>query len=361
MPEVASREPLPVALRRLTLAWRDRWANLACRRSPRRLLIVRHPAKKPTFYHVLLSWIEEHVPELRGLFELRLLPFELAADAPYALHVPWLQDPVQHWSPAAYDQARRLARQCDDQGIPIVNRVDQLPNAIKSEAARRLAEVGVRMPAMRRVVDAAEFRRTLLGLKLPLFIREDQGHGGAMLRADTASEVARLPLEQFQQPLAVELIDVRWPADGMFRKYRYVVAGELGVPHHMQATGDWITRGTIRVHSPALHQEEIDYVSRPELHHELFQRARRALNLDFVALDYGFDAQGQLVIWEANPFPHFHIPRGRLLYLRPAVNRTLAAMVHLYLTRAGLPIPDTLAAYLDSPAVSRSTPRAAAA
>jgi hypothetical protein len=233
--------------------------------------------------------------------------------------------------------------------------VDRLSNAVKSVCARRLAAAGIRTPQVRPIEDADEFRRTRLGLQLPLIVREDLGHGGLMLRADSDIDLQRLPVEQLRRPIAVELIDARSPQDGLFRKYRYLVAGSLGVPHHMQVADHWITRGTIRVHTPQVDAEEIAFVSEPQPLAELFQRARQALQLDVVAFDYGFDQRGRMVIWEANPFPHFHIPRGRLSYLGPAMHRTLAAVVHLYLEKAGLAIPERLAAILDSPAVSRAT------
>jgi hypothetical protein len=206
---------------------------------------------------------------------------------------------------------------------------------------------------VRVIEDPHEFRRTRLGLELPLIVREDQGHAGVMLRADSEDELNKLPIEQLRRPIAVELIDVRSAKDGLFHKFRYVVAGSVGVPHHMQVTEHWITRGTIRVHTPEVDEQEIAYISRPEPLHDLFQRARRVLNLDVAAFDYGFDRQGRIVIWEANPFPHFHFPRGRLSYLAPAMHRTLAAVVHLYLEKAGVAIPQRLSAILDSPAVSR--------
>lgn len=342
------------ALWRLPLAVCDWAANRACRGTRPRLLIVRHPAKKARFYDVILDWVAQHVPEARGRFELRLLPCRLQAPGDYALHVPWLQDPVEAWSLAAYRQASALARRCDQAGIPVFNRVDRLANASKRECSRRLAALGIRTPRVELIDDPARFRRTQLGLSLPLIVREDQGHGGAMHRVDAAGDLARVPIEPMRRPVAIELIDVRCPADGLFRKFRYVAAGSLGVPHHLQTTDHWITRGTIRVHTPAVDEQEIAFISQPEPHQALFQAARQALGLDLVAFDYGFDASGRLVVWEANPFPHFHLPRRRLSYLAPAMHRTLAAVVHAYLERAGLPIPEPLAAILDSPAVSRS-------
>jgi hypothetical protein len=330
------------SLLRLQLRLRDRPRNRRWVRGTHRFLIVREASRIPEFYDVILDWIEAHVPEIRRHFELRVLPCRIPDWSLYALHVPWLQDPVESWSPQAYDRACQLARECDRRGIPVVNRVERLRNAMKLEAASRLSRAGVPTPAMRLIDDHGEFRANRYGLKLPLFVREDAGHGGPMLRADTDAELRALPLENFQRPVAVELIDVRSPEDGLCRKFRYVVAGRVGVPHHMQATEGWITRGTIRAHTPATRAQEEAYIGRPDPRHELFQRARQALEFDLVAFDYGFDQRGRFVVWEANPYPHFHVPSQKLAYLAPAMDRTLAAVVHLYLERAGMEIPQRL-------------------
>ena len=323
----------------------------------KRFLIVRHAGKAPDFYDVILDWVEARVPEVRELFELRLLPCWVFDWSRYALHVPWLQDPVESWSPRAYARAGRLAAACDRHRIPVINRVDRLSHATRSEAARRLSRAGIRTAAVRPVGDRREFRETRAGLTLPLFVREDAGHGGPMLRADTEGELRALALEPFRRPVAVELVDARSPEDGLYRKFRYVVAGRVGIPHHMQVTQDWITRGTIRFHSASTRAEEECYINRPDPYHELFQRARTALELDLVAFDYGFDRSGELIVWEANPYPHFHMPRRRLSYLVPAMERTLAAVVRLYLERAGMAIPPRLDdALFTSSAVSVSPP-----
>ena len=327
---------------RLLVRAHDWQVNRRWRGEAKRFLVVRHAGRYPESYDVILHWVEEHVPEIRGLFELRLLPCWISDWSPYALHVPWLQDPVENWSRRAYSRACRLAAACDRSRIPVVNRVDRLSNAMKFEAASRLSRAGIRAPVMRVIGDHREFRETACGLALPLFVREDAGHGGLMLRADTERELRALPLERFRRPIAVELVDVRSPEDGLFTKFRYIVAGRMGVPHHLQATQDWITRGDIRFHNETTRSQEESYISQPEPHHELFQRARRALELDFVAFDYGFDRRGELIIWEANPYPYLHIPKGRLSYLAPAMHRTLAAVAHLYLERAGMEIPQRL-------------------
>ena len=76
------------------------------------------------------------------------------------------------------------------------------------------------------------------------------------------------------------------------------------------------------------------------MNHELLQRIRRALGLDFFAFDYSLDHQGQLVIWEINIMPGLGLPSapGRE-YLHPPVKRAMAATVKMYLQRAGMEVP----------------------
>jgi hypothetical protein len=145
-----------------------------CSMSSPRILVIRHARRRRLFYDVILDWVAEHFPRHRGLLDVWDLPDETARDFPwrldliawrrlaaaaqrltaaggpplrlltgglpagaeYRLLVPWLQDPVQLWSPAAYRRACRLAEECDRRGIPVTNPVDRLTNATKSTFAR---------------------------------------------------------------------------------------------------------------------------------------------------------------------------------------------------------------------------------
>jgi hypothetical protein len=297
------------------------------------------------FYNHLLAWVEEHFPALRPLFRVHELPGLRPSFANAVLHLPWLQDPVQANSWKVYALANGLATLCDLKGIPIVNRVSRLTNAGKSAGAQIVGGTGLRTPRSVRIRDAAVFRETLCGVPLPLFVREDWGHQGPMLRADTHDEAAAIPLGIFRRPVAIELIDVPDRQDGLYRKYRYIAAGEDGVTHHLQVTTDWITRGKKRVATDVTRQQELDYVNAQDPNHEAFQRARRALGLEFLAFDYGYDYEGRPVVWEVNPYPHFEFsrPGGGLFYRQHALHRTVAAMVKMYLEAAGLDVPPDLA------------------
>jgi hypothetical protein len=61
-----------------------------------------------------------------------------------------------------------------------------------------------------------------------------------------------------------------------------------------------------------------------------------------VAFDYGYKPDGTMIVWEANPFPTFKFASQRLTYRNPAMHRTMAAILRMYLSAADLPIPAAL-------------------
>ncbi len=352
------------------ISWRCRDAvvNRRYARGDERFLITRHPAKTPRFYDVFLDWIQSRLPRARERFELRMLPLAVRNPSRFVLHVPWLQDPVQQWSAAAYEEATRLTAELEGRGIPTINPVDRLTNAAKSTGARLIGEAGIRTPRTVPIDDAGRFRATFLGLELPLLVREDWGHSGdnaiaagQVVRCDTPDAVRKLDLEQFLRPVAMEFIETRDPRDGFYRKYRYVAAGDTGVALHLHVKDHWFVKGASQLYSEEIRDEDLSYISGPDPNHEPLQRARRALRLDFVAFDYSYDRAGRLVVWEANPYPYFHFIGGRRAYRTPAIERAFAAILKLYHSRAGLPVPEEVERMLAlPPSVSRAVPAEAA-
>jgi hypothetical protein len=309
-------------------------------------LIVHHKSKYRGFYDAVLDWVALNLPEQRGLFEVRALPWSLPKDPRHLVMIPWLQDPVEQWCLRTYEQALQLTRQCDAQNIPVVNRPERLSRAGKFDGARLMAESGLRTPRVVRIDDPDQFRKEFLNLSFPLFVRNDCGHGGGMIRADTPAEARAIPFRQFKEPVAIQLIDLPDARDGFYRKYRYVVAGDFGVPHHLQVSTDWITRGDNRVINETTRAQELAYIEAPCPHHDAFQRARKALGLDFVAFDYSLDQDGMPVVWEANPYPFLQFSRKELKYRNEAMHRTFAILVAFYFQQANLPLSPKLAQYV---------------
>lgn len=264
-----------------------------------------------------------------------------------------MQDPVEDLSQEAYDEAVATTERFAALGVPTINPVDRLVNASKSEGARRIRSAGLKTPETLPIEDPSAFRRDLLGLEPPLIVREDRGHGGKralqdleVVRIDTLAEAQRLDLTAYRRPVAAEWIDTLDPTDGLYHKYRYIAAGDLGGPYHIQSKDHWYVKGARTAWSEDLLARELEFLSRPDPHHEAFQAARRALELDFVCFDYSYMPDGEVVVWEANPLPYIQFLPGYRPHRSPAVARTFASMVHLYYTKAGLDVPDEVLPHL---------------
>jgi len=315
----------------------DRRANRNC--ADERILAMRYAGRRTPTVGPLLDWLSEEFPEVRRRFELRLFPTRIRDWSPYRLHLPWLQDPVQRWSRRVYAMAMTVATQAGANGVPVLNPVDRMTNASKTEGARRMAGAGVRTAKTIPILD----REQLLSLDPPVIIREDWAHGGPYDLARTPDELQRVRLGRFERPVAVEFIDAQCD-DGIYRKYRAAVAGDDVVPVHIHATEHWRTKGGANIKSDALRDEEEAFTTRPDPNAARLIEARKALELEFAAFDYAYDREGGLVIWEANMLPSLHVSFAYRAYRKPAVYRTFAAMTRLYLRRAGFAVPDRLEA-----------------
>jgi len=331
---------------------RDAAANRRWLTGDARFLALRHPQMFERGYEgTLLRWLEENLPEVRARFELQLLPGRLRSGSHYALHLPWLQDPVQRWSERAHVQANRLARACDERGIPVINRVDQLANATKLEGSERIRTAGLRTPRVVRIDDVPAFRAERLGLRLPIIVRQDWVHGGRIRRVRTKSYLEKIGISRFEHPIAMEFVDVRSPKDELVRKYRYVVAGDIGVPLSMHVCKAWRTKGSRHIISRNLVEEERAYAEHAVACAPLFLRATKALGLDIAAFDYGITPEGEVVVWEANPYPHILLTSGRGAYRTAPTVRVFAAITRHYLRTAKLDVPTKIDDMLDHAAV----------
>ena len=222
--------------------------------------------------------------------------------------------------PEAYAQAKRVEDAILAAGGAVVNPVDQLSNSIKSVASARLRAAGVPMP---RVAPLSEPRTLPEGFAFPVIAREDRRHGGPMRLCRDEQELANVRWNELHEPVVVEYRDVR-SQDGRFRKWRYVVAGEGGAPRHLVISRRWVVKAQRRVRTQAAIDEELAYTSsREDPNREILVRAAKALGLDVVAFDYARTRDGELVVFEPNPFATLWacLQRGRPLRLPAALRR----------------------------------------
>ena len=146
------------------------------------------------------------------------------------------------------------------------------------------------------------------GLRFPLLLRSPGYHGGEnFVRVDRVEELANavqaLPGEEL---IAAEFIDTS-SADGKTRKYRVMlVDGEL-YPLHLAVGSHWkLHYFSADMSENAAHRAE-DERFLNDMAAVLSLRAMRALHaigqclaLDYGGIDFGIDAQGQVVVFEAN-------------------------------------------------------------
>jgi hypothetical protein len=326
----------------------DRYRNWRWRSPDARFLVVRYARKYPLYYEVILNWMAANFPRQRQRFELRTLPLDVRDWTPYVLHIPWIQDPVRSWSVRVFEQANRIADECGRRGIGVVNPVAAKENTTRVQMANLLGRAGVPVPRTVRIDDADRFAADWGGLRLPLFIREECGHRHTFYRVDAPEDLVRIPWRRLAQPVATEIIDARDPRDGIYRKFRYIAAGDWGCLLHVQFSSHWITRGENMIINEQTRAEELAHLEAPDPNHEQLQRARIALGLDFVAFDYGYDSGGRLMVWEANPMPFLHFGSSRIAHRTATMHRIMAALLRLYLTRAGLTVPERVEEILHS-------------
>ena len=183
-------------------------------------------------------------------------------------------------------------------------------------------------------------RRALPG---PILIREDWQHQAPAVEIPAGAPIDPAVLVPFRRPIAVEFVDTRGP-DGLFRKYRCLVAGDHAISVHLIAARDWEVRGDNKVASPDLLAEEARFIAGPDRDQALFRQARAIMGFDLVAFDYSRFPDGRLVVWETNPHPfvRFGERAPELQYRDEAVHRIYGAMTGLYLERAGLDVPGAI-------------------
>lgn len=339
------RFKLKSLLGRLPTALDDARRNLACTASDQRMVVMRHPGKHASMWRDFARWVRRCVPQLHERLEFRHVLSQPRRLDRVSACIGWIHDTLELWSPQSYQLACRHLELFRAAGIQCVNPMDQMARVGKLVGSEAMRSAGVRTPQC--VWLPAPWRHDpgqrdceALGLKFPVLIREQRGHGQPSLLFNGPEELRAAELQGFRQPILVEFIDTR--SEGCYRKYRYVVAGDVGTPRHMITDRQWDVRPHRRVHQQQFCREEAEFVSQPisPSEHRKFQAAKCALGMDVVGFDYSYTHDGELVIWEANPCLDMNYPRHARGGLHAAVERTFAAVARCYLSAAGVPVPD---------------------
>ena len=306
---------------------------------------------------LFFDWLDLTHPHLSSLFR-----HTTAADSKWvplsstALFVPYLQDPLRERSPELFERVSDFEKVYAQQDVPTVSPVHVLSNSIKSRALTAMAEAGVRVARFMHVNPDTLFDAVADAVGVPFIVKKDQGHGGHVRLVHTPEDLAEVTWDLVPNAIALEFIDTRSP-DGLYRKYRSVFSGNIGVPQHLFITRTWNAHSRVRLSEHPYVEEELAFFVAENPFHDQLNEARKALGFDYVAFDFSFDSEGRLVVWEPNPYPVLYSDFGPLPEWadrpsrdeeahRAQMDRVFGNILRYYLEQAGLSeqMPDSLSA-----------------
>lgn len=235
-------------------------------------------------------------------------------------------------------------------GAPIINRPEAVAATGRVENARRLAGIpGLRTARTqlypRRIIDAPDAAERLLqdGFAFPLLLRAPGFHGGLHFErvetpAELAATVAALPGAALA---AIEFLDAR-AGDGKIRKYRAVIVDGRLYPLHAAVSHRWkIHCFSADMAESAEHRAE-DAAFLGDMARHVGPRAMHALEeicktlaLDYGGIDFGLDADGTVLLFEANATMVVPTPAAdpRWSYRRAPAQRVAEAFHTMLLDR----------------------------
>lgn len=242
----------------------------------------------------------------------------------------------------------------EDLGRPVINHPRIVADTGRESVARRLAEVaGCRVPQTRRY-SVTELRAMLLRasqapLSFPLLVRPAGTHGGDDFERmeDCAQLLAFLNRHEAGSYYLTPFVDYR-SADGYFRKYRFICAGDEILPYHLAIDDKWkVHHVTTSMASHAWMQaEERAFLDDPWRVFGAAQRRglesiRDAIGLDFFGIDCSLARDGAIVVFEVNASMLVHGNNQQFPYKTEAVERIKRAFHTMLEQRARDPAGKT--------------------
>ena len=174
-----------------------------------------------------------------------------------------------------------------------------LPHVIAPQVLR-LASPKARV--VRRKVEESEIR-------FPAILRRAGTHGGRIAALVERPQQLDTLLDGGDEHFLTEFVDFR-SADGLYRKYRFFCIGDWSVLRHMLVSDAWNVHAKDRIRfmsgkSRLIEEERHLFSAGVDALPPAFPIAHdaicNAMKLHFFGMDFGFDREGNLVLFEANP------------------------------------------------------------
>jgi hypothetical protein len=201
----------------------------------------------------------------------------------------------------------------------IVNRPSDVLKTSRDLMATRLAGTpGLRVPKVARVRAPGDVENRIeeAGLAFPIILRRAGTHGGQIVGLFDTMDDLRHAAPANEDLFATEFADYRG-GDGWYRKFRVSVLGRVLILRHMIVSDGWNVHGRDRRRSmlsrPELREEERSLLERPRRAFpssvlDTLAALRKRIPLDYFGVDFGIDADGAAVLFEANATMDFISP-----------------------------------------------------
>lgn len=323
------------------LRWPWLWANRI--RNARaagdcRILIVHSSLERSAGLRRFLRWTAVSLPELRQMFEFRLLSSGLIDLSRYRAIAFWGGATLVDRAPWLFRAALELTARAWTAGVPTINSADFWPNAVPTRAAKLLAAAGLRTPQIQALSDDTGIAVCSGDPTFPVWVREDRCQAADTILARDTAELTRAR-RRFRRPIAVESVLSGAASDRLRRTCQYLAIGEVGFSCGLQIElAPQVQSRSEQRALAAVYQNE--FITAPNPHHSAFQEAQRVLGLPVVRFDYTYDRAGRLVVLRIDPLPKLHFSRRAALDSTKQVSHwAYAAWARLLCDRASFPEP----------------------
>jgi tetratricopeptide (TPR) repeat protein len=221
----------------------------------------------------------------------------------------------------------------DRLNLPTINPPRQVQQTTREIVARLLDGIpGCRIPKVVRLgadVSSITALEAAATFAMPVLVRPAGTHGGDDFeKFDNLSEVAAFVARRPDaEHYLIQYLDYR-SADGHFRKYRFIFIGDEILPYHLAIGADWKLHhdSTDMIDHGWMQREEEAFLSDPRVffnpgHYAALRAIRQAIGLEYLGIDCGLDAAGQLVVFEVNASMLVHQQNENFPYKAPYVER----------------------------------------
>jgi tetratricopeptide (TPR) repeat protein len=221
----------------------------------------------------------------------------------------------------------------DRLGLPTVNLPHKVRQTTRESVARLLDGIPacriprvLRLPADISEIAALEAAATFA---MPILVRPAGTHGGDDFeKFDEPSDVTGfIQRHPDTEHYLIQYLDYR-SADGHFRKYRFIFVGDEILPYHLAIGLDWKLHhdSTDMIDHAWMQREEEAFLNDPWAvfnpgHTGALRAIRQTIGLEYLGIDCGLDAAGQLVVFEVNASMLVHQRNDDFPYKAPFVER----------------------------------------